>query len=102
MAEWQQRAERFLLPLPVRYRMAADTEWFEGRTRDVSGSGIAFHAREELAIGTEIELNLGLEADGKRLPSMVIARASIVRVLANQSQVLLAAKFLQNEILPRS
>jgi hypothetical protein len=102
MAEWQQRAERFLLPLPLRYRIAAGTEWFAGRTHDVSGTGIAFTAGSELAIGTEIELNLELEAGGKPLPSVVIARASVVRVLANQSQLLLAAKFLQNEILPRS
>jgi len=102
MAEWQQRAERFLLPLPLRYRTAG-TEWSEGQTHNVSGTGVLFAAKQELAIGTEIELSLNLESGGKQLPSVVIARASIVRVLPIQSAPpLLAAKFLENELLPRS
>lgn len=104
MVEQRQRAERFPLPLPVRYRSLAEAEWSAGRTANISGTGILFAADRELAVGTQIELHLPLEADDQQWPSEVVARAAVVRIVPRQPQsasVELAARFLDHRLLPR-
>lgn len=111
MAEWRQRAERFFLPLPLRYRTSGASNWLTGQTHNISGSGILFGADHELPVGTEIEMHLAMEAFGKSYPSQIAAQARIVRIVAPQrvskirlaqsSGVALAARFETHQILPR-
>ena len=104
MAEWRQRAERFPLPLPVRYRISGADGWSDGHAHNISGSGILFDADRELPVGTQIEMHLAMEADGKRYPSEVVAKAQIVRVAAprsGSSGVDMAASFQTHQMLPR-
>jgi hypothetical protein len=104
MAEWQQRAIRFPLPLPLRYRISQASDWLSGRTENISGSGLVFAADREWPLGTEIEFLIALEADGGSYPSEVRARGQIVRILAPVSQsagAAMAVKFARYEVVPR-
>lgn len=96
------RARRYLLPLPLRYRISNAGGWLLGTTRNVSDSGILFAADQALEIGTAIEIELAMEADGERWPSKAVAQACIVRVAgAPSAPAEIAARFTGHEILPR-
>jgi hypothetical protein len=103
MAELRQRARRFSLPLPVRYRIATAADWLSGTTRNLSDSGILFTADQSLEVGMVLEMELAMEADGERWPSMIVAHAAVVRVLPESPQAVtaIAARFLDHEMLPR-
>ena len=104
MAEWRQRAERFLLPLPLRYRISGASEWSRGRARNISGSGLLFGVARELPVGTQLEMHVAMEAGGRSYPSEIIARAQVVRIVAPQSSssVALAASFETYQMFPRA
>ncbi len=103
MAELRRRARRYPLPLPLRYRIAKAAEWLSGTTRNVSDSGILFSVDQALEIGTAIEVELAMEANGERWPSKAVAQASVVRVVGKSSSAPaeIAARFTRHEILPR-
>ena len=52
------RASRFSVQLEMRYRTAVDRQWRPGQTRNVSRSGILFHADAPIPPETEVELEL--------------------------------------------
>jgi hypothetical protein len=104
MAESWKRAERFPLPLPLRFRISGTSDWFSATVQNVSGSGVLFCADSELAIGTQLELRMAFEAGDKSYPGEVIAQAEIVRIAALQTQSTvpaMAARFEKYEIVPR-
>lgn len=104
MVEMRPRAERFPLPLPLRWRILGTTDWSSGQSQNISGSGILFAAGCECAVGTQLELRLALAASGKSYPGEIAARAQIVRI-EPQSAVTgpaLAARFEEHRIVPRS
>jgi hypothetical protein len=104
MAEQRDRAERFPLPLPVRYRTDAAAEWLSGTTKNISGTGILFAADQELTVGAVIEMELAMEADGESWPSKIVARARVVRIAspaAISAPAAIAAKFVDHRLLPR-
>lgn len=55
-----QRAQRFEIKVPVRYREKSREEWREGRTENISQSGLLFRAPEPLALESLVELNFAL------------------------------------------
>ena len=55
-----QRAQRFEIKVPVRYREQNQEKWHEGRTENISQSGLLFRAPEPLGADTLIELNFAL------------------------------------------
>ena len=55
-----QRAQRFEIKVPVRYREQNQEKWHEGRTENISQSGLLFRAPEPLGSDTLIELNFAL------------------------------------------
>jgi hypothetical protein len=104
MPEWRKRAERFPLPLPLRYRVSGASDWSPGQTQNISGSGVLFRTECELAVGTQIELRLTLEADGTWHPAQVVARARVVAMRVPDSpctQIAVAAKFEMYELVRR-
>lgn len=52
------RAQRFDLQLPLRYRSAGDPTWHEGRTENISSTGVLFRGEELLQVETPIELRV--------------------------------------------
>ncbi len=74
------RAARYEMTAPVMYRQAGDEAWHEGRTLNISSSGVLFAYRETvLAPGTRVEFVLVLPSLGPRTKVRVQCRGAIVR-----------------------
>jgi hypothetical protein len=74
------RAQRFVAELCVRYREAGTEVWYEGRTANISTSGVLFRAAQVLRPQTEIEMALTLPAVVRGEASAELrCRGSIVR-----------------------
>ena len=54
------RAQRHLLPSWILYRPAGEVRWREGRTENVSQSGVLFHAVDPIDVEMPIEIMLDL------------------------------------------
>jgi hypothetical protein len=55
-----QRAQRFEIKVPVKYREKSQGDWREGHTENISQSGLLFRVPEPLDPETLIELNFAL------------------------------------------
>ena len=54
------RDSRYPLVVPMEYRHTREQGWHEGRTINVSGSGVLFEGPQGLQTGTPVELRLSL------------------------------------------
>jgi hypothetical protein len=57
------RAHRYAVPIAVRYRSAGETTWREGRTENISKSGVLVRTDRVIAPQTAIELLLDVPPD---------------------------------------
>ena len=79
------RAERFSLASWILYRPAGDVRWREGRTENISESGVLFHGPEWLPVEMPVELMMAVppeiagEAAGSSLGRGRIVRHGIER-----------------------
>jgi len=74
------RSPRFTFKIPVRYRPSGATDWQEGRTENISRSGVLFRTDHLMPIQTPIDLLLSLPAEvGGGGSATVICRGRIVR-----------------------
>jgi len=93
------RAQRFQLHLPLRYRRLGEKDWHEGTTENISRSGMLFKAEELLQPSAQLEINLVLPAEIAGLSATeVVCRGEVVRTVpANGGTVnpALAARILQ-------
>ena len=100
------RASRFALRLPVRYRLAGDPRWCQGRTENISYSGVLFRAEELINVNTPIELRVALSADTRERPHPeVFCHARIVRAVPPthaDPRPALAVRIEQYQLLPAS
>jgi len=75
------RATRFALQFPVYYREPESAIWFEGKTENISQSGLLFRAAGPLQLQTLIELKLELIAALKyEVPAQVHCKGEVVRI----------------------
>jgi len=83
MAAMIRRAQRFVVQLPIRYRKIGGGNWFEGKTENISRSGILFRADRVLEPRTAIQMSftlpVSIKDDG---PGEVLCRGSVVRTVA--------------------
>ncbi|MHB8652819.1 MAG: PilZ domain-containing protein [Terriglobia bacterium] len=78
------RATRFALQFPVYYREQESTAWFEGRTENISQTGLLFRGAFPLRLQTTVELKLDLIAAMKfEVPAQVHCKGEVVRVEEN-------------------
>ena len=96
------RAQRFQLHLPLRYRRLGEKIWHEGKTENISRSGMLFQADEELQPNSQLEINLVLPAEIAGLSATeVVCRGEVVRTVAGNEGAekklspALAARILQ-------
>jgi PAS domain S-box-containing protein len=93
------RAQRFQLHLPLRYRRLGEKQWHEGKTENISRSGMLFQGDEVLQPSSQLEINLVLPAEIAGLSSTeVVCRGEVVRTVEAGSTTLnpaLAARILQ-------
>lgn len=75
------RAKRFALHFPVYYREPESPTWFEGRTENISQSGLLFCGACALQLQTPVELRFELIAavDGE-VPAEVLCKGAVVRI----------------------
>ena len=78
------RAERFRINIPVRYREPHSPTWFEGRTENISYSGVLLRTDVSLQPQTALELRFELpvavlgEARGE-----IVCKGAVVRIEEN-------------------
>jgi two-component system cell cycle sensor histidine kinase/response regulator CckA len=93
------RAQRFQLHLPLRYRRIGESSWHEGKTENISRSGMLFQADEPLQPSALLEINLVLPQEIAGLSETeVVCRGEVVRTIRpNGGSVspALAARILQ-------
>ncbi|HOC17113.1 MAG TPA: PilZ domain-containing protein [Vicinamibacterales bacterium] len=74
------RAARYEMSAPVMYRQVGEDSWHEGRTLNVSSSGVLFTCpAPALEPGTKVEFLLVLPNPGLREQPRVQCRGAIVR-----------------------
>ncbi|HEY6765954.1 MAG TPA: ATP-binding protein [Candidatus Sulfotelmatobacter sp.] len=93
------RAQRFQLHLPLRYRRLGEESWHDGKTENISRSGMLFRGDETLQPAVQLEINLVLPAEIAGLSATeVVCRGEVVRAIQPNNDVLspaLAARILQ-------
>ncbi len=93
------RAQRFQLHLPLRYRRLGESNWHDGKTENISRSGMLFQADEALQPHSQLEINLVLPAEIAGLSATeVVCRGEVVRTVEPAGTMLspaLAARILQ-------
>jgi hypothetical protein len=83
MAAMVSRAQRFAVQLPIRYKKIGGRRWFEGKTENISRSGILFRANRVLKLRTAIQMSFILPAWGQAEgPGEVLCQGSVVRTVA--------------------
>ena len=92
------RAQRFQLRLPLRYRRLGEQQWHEGKTENISRSGLLFQADEALQPNSQLEISLVLPAEIAGLSATeVVCRGEVVRTVESNEKLspALAARILQ-------
>jgi len=93
------RAQRFPLKLSIRYRRVGEAGWLDGKTENISDSGVLFRVEQPFDVDTPIEIRITLPA---RTPSEVVGQARIVRAEIRPAgpPAALAAEFSQQRLVP--
>ena len=99
------RAQRYVIPMSMLYRAAGDPTWHEGRTENVSRSGVLFLAEYLMRPETSIEmvLMLPIEIAGDTAGT-AMCRGRIIRAVAPiglDTRPALAAAILDFDPVPQ-
>jgi hypothetical protein len=74
------RAPRFALPMSMLYRPEGDSRWRQGRTENISQSGVLFRAAEPMELETPVEMLLDMPAEvGGDAAGASMCRGRVVR-----------------------
>lgn len=80
---WPKRAQRFSLNIPVHYRLVGQHQWLEGKTENISRSGVLFRAPSPVQPAALLEIALTLPNEIFGLSATdVLCRAEVVRTVA--------------------
>jgi hypothetical protein len=83
----------------LRYRRLGEKDWHDGKTENISRSGMLFQADEVLQPSSQLEINLVLPAEIAGLSETeVVCRGEVVRTVEGQEGSIspaLAARILQ-------
>jgi len=100
------RAQRFNLHVPLKYRLVGHVDWREGSTENISRSGMLFRSQGLVPLHSQLEINLVLPWQIAGLAATeVVCRGEVVRVLERDQFTTfpaLAAKILGYQFQPRS
>lgn len=80
------RANRFPLQLPVRFRPVGAVDWRDGKTANVSASGVLLHVRDPPRVDTAVEFMLTLDVSSPTGSGEVAGRGRVVRVAADDER----------------
>jgi hypothetical protein len=90
---FSQRAARFIMETPVRYRIVGDIDWRQGQTENISRSGVLFRVERALVPSASIEMRLALPVTlaGEAAASIVC----LGRVVREGKAFTMAARILE-------
>ncbi|MGA9058162.1 MAG: PilZ domain-containing protein [Terriglobia bacterium] len=75
------RAARFPIHIPVRYREPCGRAWIEGKTENISRSGVLFRTESVLSPKTAVEVRLALPVVIEdEAPCEILCKGVVVRV----------------------
>jgi len=78
------RAERFPISIPVRYREPNHPEWLEGKTQNISCSGLLLHTdaslEPKITLELRIELPVSVLGEGR---GEILCKGTVVRAQEN-------------------
>lgn len=77
------RARRFVMQVPLRYRVTGEKSWRRGETDNISSSGVLFRGDHLVTLNALVEMSLampGLSSDGV---VEMVCRGVIVRVVSH-------------------
>jgi hypothetical protein len=75
------RAKRFPIHIPIHYRKTHTSRWLDGRTENISYSGVLFRAECLLQPKTTVELRFELPAAFLgEAPGEIFSKGAVVRV----------------------
>lgn len=103
------RAQRFAIQTSLRYRVSGQMNWYEGRTENISRSGVLFRGEHLVEPNTPVEMRFVLPAEiSDRVSAEVTCRGYIVRkVLPSGTETfpalaaaILAYRFLRGQDVP--
>jgi PAS domain S-box-containing protein len=93
------RAERFYVRLPLKYRRLDEEIWHDGKTHNISRSGLLFQSEDFVQPSALLEISLVLPAEIAGLSATeVVCRGEVVRAVESAGDEMtpsLAAKILQ-------
>lgn len=76
------RAPRYIIGLPFFYRRKGKRAWLEGRTENISRTGVLFRTEQLVDQQTPIEMRFSLPAEVSGEPAALVAcRGLVVRVV---------------------
>jgi hypothetical protein len=71
----QPRAQRFPLKVPIHYRKSGMLNWHDGRTVNISHTGVLFQTDENLQTGLKLEIRIALH-----LKTTLACQGTVVRI----------------------
>ncbi|MGH9344414.1 MAG: PilZ domain-containing protein [Terriglobia bacterium] len=82
-----QRAQRFAVEIPIRYRETGSADWQEGTTVNISASGILFRSARSFRPRTALDVALTLPvAISGEAPAEIGCHGAVVRVVRDSSR----------------
>lgn len=88
------RAQRFTIPMTLRYRQSGQEDWRQGTVENISRSGVLFRAEDEVDLKTPVDIKLVLEIPKAEVAPEVLCWGEIVRAARKEGRPELAAKIL--------
>ena len=73
------RAERHPVRIPIRYRPSGARSWFDGRTENISRSGVLIRTRDIVPVWTPVEMLLALPVELGGVRRSVVCTGRVVR-----------------------
>lgn len=99
------RAQRFVIPMPLRYRRSGEEGWQEGRVENISRSGVLFQAGRLIDVKEPVEMSFQLPVEiGGSTRAEVFCVGEIVRTLlpaTSDVQPAMAARTLHYRFVRR-
>ena len=75
-----QRAPRYTIHIPLKYRPSGTADWWEGQTENISRSGVLFRTDNLMPLQTPVDVLMSLpEEVGDSGSGMVVCNGRVVR-----------------------
>jgi hypothetical protein len=98
------RSQRFPIKMSLRFRVSGEGEWRQGKTVNISASGVFFRCQQSADRGTRVEMNFVLaNSRAKETGLEVACKGEVVRLEPSQNtedQPSLAVEISDYRLLP--